>query len=206
VLLSIADRAGEDHTAYPSVARLADDTEMDRKTVMSCIGYLIEKGIIEASKRNGARTTYRLVGVEDRHQTSTKNGTSPKIGTGTKNGTGPVPKTGPVPVPNLGHEPISNQPLTNQRDCKPTTARFIKPTVEEVDAHIREKGYTFTAAAFIANYEAKGWKIGSSPMKSWKAACTTWQIRENERGNAAHQQQPVRKKKTFDELLAGGAS
>jgi hypothetical protein len=116
VLLSIADRAGEDHTAYPSIARLSEDTEMDRKTVMSAIRYLIEKGIIEAQRRAGARTTYRLVGVEGRESTSTKNGTGTKSGTSTKNGTAPVPNLVPQPVPNLGHEPINNQSGTNHKN------------------------------------------------------------------------------------------
>lgn len=31
VLLSMADRAGEDHECYPSIKRLCDDTNLDRK-------------------------------------------------------------------------------------------------------------------------------------------------------------------------------
>lgn len=132
VLLSIADRADENHIAYPSVQRIVADTELDRKTVMSSIAYLEEKGIIETIKHNGSVNKYRLIGVPGREQTSPKNGTgkenptspkngtgtSPKIGTGTKNGTGPkngtapVPKTGPLPVPFLGHEP-TNEPTKN---------------------------------------------------------------------------------------------
>ncbi len=107
VLLSIADRAGENHTAFPSISRIAYDTELDRKTVMSCIAYLIEKGMISAEKAHGTSTKYRLIGVVGRDETSTKNGTSTKIGTSTKNGTEPVPKLGRPPVPKLGHEPIS---------------------------------------------------------------------------------------------------
>ncbi|EKU51532.1 DNA-binding helix-turn-helix protein, partial [Acinetobacter sp. WC-323] len=42
VLLSLADRAGEDHVCYPSIARLVEDTEMDRKTVLKIIDELIE--------------------------------------------------------------------------------------------------------------------------------------------------------------------
>ena len=33
VLLSLADRAGEEHTAWPSIARLENDTKLNRKTV-----------------------------------------------------------------------------------------------------------------------------------------------------------------------------
>lgn len=52
--------------------------------------------------------------------------------------------------------------------------RFVKPTIEEIQAHILEKGYTFDAEAFYAFYESNGWKVGKNPMKNWKMACTTW--------------------------------
>ena len=58
---------------------------------------------------------------------------------------------------------------------------FVKPTVDEVYAYIREKGYAFDASQFIAYYDANGWKVGRNPMKDWKAACVTWQKREQAR-------------------------
>ncbi len=52
---------------------------------------------------------------------------------------------------------------------------FSKPTVQEVSAYMREKGYTnFTAGKWINFYASKGWKIGKNPMKDWKAAVRTW--------------------------------
>ena len=30
----------------------------------------------------------------------------------------------------------------------------------------------------MAFYESKGWMVGRNPMKSWPAACATWQKRE----------------------------
>lgn len=55
--------------------------------------------------------------------------------------------------------------------------RFTPPTVEEVEAYIREKGYHFDADTFVSFYESKGWKVGQQPMKEWKAACVTWEKR-----------------------------
>lgn len=40
VLVSMADRAGEDHTCYPSLKRLELDTELNRKTLVKVIGEL----------------------------------------------------------------------------------------------------------------------------------------------------------------------
>lgn len=54
-------------------------------------------------------------------------------------------------------------------------SRFIKPTVEEVDVYVKEKGYHIDAENFVNYYESKGWVVGKSPMKDWKAACRTWE-------------------------------
>ena len=70
VLLSLADRASEDHCAYPSMARLVEDTEMDRKTVLKIIDELIEDGlIIDTGERKGRTKqvkVYQLLGVKGR--------------------------------------------------------------------------------------------------------------------------------------------
>ncbi|EOW8418906.1 helix-turn-helix domain-containing protein [Acinetobacter baumannii] len=75
VLLSLADRAGETHECYPSIARLVDDTEMDRKTVLKIIEELIEDGfIIDTGKREGKTKqvkVYLLIGVKGRETVPT---------------------------------------------------------------------------------------------------------------------------------------
>ena len=58
------------------------------------------------------------------------------------------------------------------------TKRFIPPTVAEVAAYIAEKHYTVSAQRFVDFYEAKGWLVGKSKMKDWKAAVRSWQSRE----------------------------
>ena len=81
--------------------------------------------------------------------------------------------------PLLRKAPKRNPPKARAR------ARFVKPSVEEVAAYIRAKGYTFDAGRFWNYYESKGWKIGRNSMTSWRAACVTWQMRENEASSAA---------------------
>ena len=62
----------------------------------------------------------------------------------------------------------------------PTTKkeRFVKPTLEEVEAYISEKGYCVNAQQFIDYYTSNGWKVGRNPMKDWKAAVRTWETKE----------------------------
>lgn len=68
---------------------------------------------------------------------------------------------------------------------RPPVKRFVKPTAEEVRAYCAERGNRVDAQAFVDFYEAKGWKVGSSPMKDWKAAVRTWEQRDAERKQAA---------------------
>lgn len=56
-------------------------------------------------------------------------------------------------------------------DKPPTRSRFVPPTLEEVTAYVRERGSKVDPQGFIDFYAAKGWLVGKTPMKDWKAAC-----------------------------------
>lgn len=58
---------------------------------------------------------------------------------------------------------------------KPKTTRFVKPTVEEIEAYCKERNNNVDAAHFFDNYERNGWKVGKNPMKDWKATIRTWE-------------------------------
>lgn len=92
ILLSLADRAGEDHKCYPSIMRMVKDTKMNRKTIIKVLDNLEEKSLIKFTGKivgNGVKV-YQLLGVVGRedYPTSTKKGTSGKNGTGSNLGTG----------------------------------------------------------------------------------------------------------------------
>lgn len=61
---------------------------------------------------------------------------------------------------------------------KPRRSTFSPPTVEEVAAYCRERGNSINAQTFVDFYASKGWKVGNSPMKDWKAAVRTWEKRD----------------------------
>ena len=73
---------------------------------------------------------------------------------------------------------------------------FTPPTLQEVIDYIREKKYTFNPAAFIGYYESNGWLVGKNKMKSWRAACVTWQ--ERERGQARGSPAPAAVSQHFE--------
>ena len=58
------------------------------------------------------------------------------------------------------------------------TKKFIKPTIEEINAYCLERKNNIDAGHFFDYYESKGWKIGKNPMKDWKAAVRTWERQE----------------------------
>ena len=59
--------------------------------------------------------------------------------------------------------------------------RFAPPSVEEVNEYCQERQNGIDAEAFVDFYASKGWKVGSQPMKDWKAAVRTWEKREGGR-------------------------
>lgn len=52
---------------------------------------------------------------------------------------------------------------------------FKKPSLEEVETYCRERNNGIDAQSFIDFYESKGWLIGKTKMKDWKAAIRTWE-------------------------------
>ena len=59
----------------------------------------------------------------------------------------------------------------------PKKQRFVKPTVEEIAAYCAERQNGIDARTFFEYYESKGWLIGSSRMKDWRASVRTWELR-----------------------------
>ena len=71
---------------------------------------------------------------------------------------------------------------------KPSRAAFVKPTLEEIKAYCKERKNNVDPEAFMDFYASKGWKVGSQPMKDWKAAVRTWEKREKPKEKPPDQQ------------------
>lgn len=84
-------------------------------------------------------------------------------------------------------ETVEAEEVPTPADARPTSpdrTPMKRPTLEEVQAYVTEKGYSVDAESFIAFYESNGWKVGKNPMKSWRAALVTWQKRNANASNA----------------------
>ena len=50
-----------------------------------------------------------------------------------------------------------------------------RPTIEEIDAEIKLKGYdSIDSEQFFHYNEARGWKIGKQPMQKWRSCLAVW--------------------------------
>ena len=70
----------------------------------------------------------------------------------------------------------------NDSYCSPpppsASKRFVPPTLAEVQSYVAERQSPVDPQGFIDFYESKGWMVGKTPMKDWKAACRnaeTWE-------------------------------
>lgn len=71
-------------------------------------------------------------------------------------------------------------------------SKFSKPTTQEISQYLIDVKYYAELKAkefadkFWHYYESKGWVVGKTPMKDWKAAIRTWEI--NNKKYEPHQQ------------------
>lgn len=59
----------------------------------------------------------------------------------------------------------------NKAAAPPRAKRFTPPTLAEVQAYVLERQSPVDPQGFIDFYESKGWLVGKTPMKNWRAAC-----------------------------------
>lgn len=128
ILLSMADRADEDHCCFPSIDRLVKDTSLNKKTVQAGINELAKMGLIkDTGERRGPTRRVRVFRLMLNTQPPAKPnkpkiGNVPKKGNVTENGN--VPKNGTLNVPENG---VLNVPENGVQN------RSLEPVIEPVD-------------------------------------------------------------------------
>jgi len=63
-----------------------------------------------------------------------------------------------------------------------TKIAFVKPTIFDIKGYCIERKNNVDCETFYDFYESKGWVIGKTKMKSWKACVRTWEKR-NKKNN-----------------------
>ena len=100
-------------------------------------------------------------------------------------------QTEPKHNPNQEPLTINQEPLTTNQINKAKTTRFCAPSLDDVICYFREKGDldpTGQGESFFNFYESKGWVVGKTKMKSWKASVSGWMSRNKLNGKKPNNQ------------------
>ena len=60
------------------------------------------------------------------------------------------------------------------------SSRFQKPSLDDIRAYCISRGNNVDPEQFLNFYESKGWMVGKTPMRDWRAAIRTWEKRQND--------------------------
>lgn len=145
--------------------------------------------------------------VKDDEELSENNGAENGTEKGTQKRTQKVQEKAPVSHAGasraeieIENNNINNDNGTNNNidSKKAKNAKFVPPTLEEVQQYCAEKAFTFDPIMFFNHYEANGWVQGKGkPIKSWRACCNTWQQRETS-GEFGGQRRQAPKRRSGD--------
>lgn len=82
--------------------------------------------------------------------------------------------------PENGHNNKEDININNNSLYKRESSRFQKPSIDEIRQYCISRNKSVDPEQFFNFYESKGWTIGKSHMKDWRAAVRTWEKREKE--------------------------
>lgn len=166
LLAALADYANAEGWCWPGIKSLCQRTRMSERYVQQMISEIVADGELIVKERVGSSNYYRV--------TITQKG-------------GVLPDAPPLPnaergAAERGGGVLPDAPRTVSRTvseslkkASPKAERFQKPVKAEVTDYGQDLSLCQAdAEAFYDYQESKGWKVGNSPMKDWKAAMRTW--------------------------------
>ena len=80
---------------------------------------------------------------------------------------------------------INNENKETTQQERVSAKRFTPPTKEQIFDFCLDNEINLDVDRFYDYYASKGWKVGSSPMKDWKAAVRNWVRRDKEKPAAS---------------------
>jgi hypothetical protein len=196
VLLSLADRAGEDHTAWPSIERLAKDTVLDKKTVQKVILELINLGLVkDTGDRTGPTKRVRVLklnGVTGREEylqkrddsNTPKNGNIKQSQKRNDSTNGNDPENGTLNNPKNGVQNLSrnlSKNLSQEHDWIPDVDQLITKIKmaghgNNIDLIFGLPSFEFELSAFNSHFDSQALSDGKKLHKF-----TAWIVDKFER-------------------------
>ena len=175
LLMEIDSFTSQGKECYISNEFIADLLVVSERTAKRYLSNLIEAGLVKVVRYDG-RKRYIESAIN-----VLSDGTRMSYQTGQK-------------CPHTNINDLNN--LKNKERDNKGGSRFQKPTLAEVSAYCRERMNSIDPEEFFAFYESKGWMVGKSPMKDWKAAVITWEKSAKKRTTAS-QPKPRQKESVY---------
>lgn len=75
---------------------------------------------------------------------------------------------------------IENENIDINSLYKRGSSHFQKPSLDDIRAYCISRGNNVDPEQFLNFYESKGWMVGKTPMRDWRAAIRTWEKRQND--------------------------
>lgn len=158
LLMEIDSFTSKGHECYISNEYIAELLGVSLSWASKCLSHLMEIGYVKMVRFDG-RKRYVESTIQfkaDLNNSSMQDGTL-------------------VQHTNIENKYINNNPL-----YKKSSSHFQKPSLEDVREYCISRSNKVDPEQFFNFYESKGWIIGKSPMKDWRAAVRTWEKREKE--------------------------
>lgn len=170
MLAEISSLDGEEHHCTASNEYFSEFCGVGIATITRSISRLRDLGYIEISMAEGR---YRIISVLDdcpgirneHHQNDYPN----------QNDEAAQSKRLAINIDNNKKEELPNGNSKKEKPNSTNSSRFTPPTVEEVSAYCKERSNGIDPEHFIDFYASKGWYVGRSKMKDWKAAVRNWE-------------------------------
>lgn len=152
----------EEQTFNGSLRYLATWTQSTKQGVMINLKNLLDKGYIGKIEKtkNGVKFVEYYTTKFNRVCNSVEQGMQ-------------------LSLPNNIEDNIKEKSIINNTLKESGKKTFVKPTLEEVLEYCKERNKGVDGEQWYDFYTSKGWLIGKTPMKDWKAAIRTWERSKN---------------------------
>lgn len=158
LLMEIDSFTSKGHECYISNEYIAELLGVSMSWASKCLSHLMEVGYVKMVRFDG-RKRYVESTIQfkaDLNNSSMQDGTL------------------------VQHTNIENKYINNNSLYKKSSSHFQKPSLDEIRQYCISRSNNVDPEQFFNFYESKGWIIGKSPMKDWRAAVRTWEKREKE--------------------------
>lgn len=176
LLLIISSLCAEKGFCWASNEYLANLFDIDEAQISKKIAKLVKRGYLSVTyQKRGTEIISREIRLAEIQTTDVKIDNGPM----SKLTTDHCQNSQPTVVKNdkYNNTSINNTSINKKENTKKKKA-FQPPTLEEVEAYVKEKGLNVNAKKFIDYYEATEWRdTKGNRVLSWKGKAQTWDNR-----------------------------